>query len=88
MVPGDLQEFNRRLLPYRGGQVVEALVDETGFLSAPHAVAWCEGYLVDVINGGEHPGEKVKIKLSQTQRSFALGEVVKPARVLDKTGLV
>lgn len=88
VIPGDLQEFNRRLLPYRGGQIIEGLVEESGIITAPHSIAWSDGYFIDVVNGGEHPGERVKIRLSQTSRSFAFGEVVKPTRVLDKSGLV
>jgi len=85
ILPGDMGEINRQMLPYRGGQVVECQIDATEKFAPPRAAGWVNGYLVDVVNGGEYAGERVKVKLSQVHRSYAFGEVVKPAKVLDKS---
>lgn len=84
IVPGDLQEMERQIVRYRPGQVVECQIPEEPFLMLPRSVAWCDGYFIDLANGGEHLGQRVKARLIHVHRSFAIGEVIQPARVIDK----
>ena len=76
IVPGDLQEIERQMLPYATGQVVECRVVRNPFSILPRSTAWLDGYLVDLSNGGKYIGQKVKAKLTNVKRSYALGEVV------------
>ncbi len=82
--PGDLQQMERQIVRYRPGQVVECQVCRDTLIMLPRAAGWCDGYFVDLANGGEHQGERVRVRLSHIHRSYALGEVVMPAKVLDK----
>lgn len=78
--PGDLQEIEKQMLPYRKSQVVEGEVIRNPFISLPRASAWTNGYMVDLINGGKFIGQQVKIKLHKINRSYAEGEALGPVK--------
>jgi hypothetical protein len=84
ILPGDLQEMERQIVRYRPGQVVECQVEKEPIVAQPRAVGWCEGYYVDLQNGGSYLGERVKARLIHVHRSFAIGEVVPAAKTIDK----
>jgi len=84
IMPGDLQELERQIVRYRPGQVVECQVDKESPLMLPRSVGWCDGYFIDLLNGGDHLGRRVKARLIHVHRSFGVGEVVTPAKVIDK----
>lgn len=84
ILPGDLQEMERQIVRYRPGQVVECQVEKEPIVAQPRAVGWCEGYYVDLLNGGSYLGERVKARLIHVHRSFAIGEVVPAAKTIDK----
>jgi ribonuclease G len=86
IVPGDLQEIERQMLPYATGQVVECRVVRNPFSILPRSTAWLDGYLVDLSNGGKYIGQKVKAKLTNVKRSYALGEVVGSAARAKRRG--
>lgn len=75
ITPGDLQEMERHMLPWKKGEVVDCQVIRNPFSTLPRASAWLDGYLVELENGGKHVGRRVKAKLSDIHRSYALGEV-------------
>jgi hypothetical protein len=76
VLPGDLQELDRQIMRYRNGQVLDVSVVADSILTLPRAGAWSDGYYVDLVNGGEYAGEKVKTRLSTVHRSYAVGEVI------------
>jgi len=78
IVPGDLQEIERQMLPFRKSQIVECDVVRNPFTSLPRASAWANGYMVNLSNGGKFIGQRVKARLTNISRSFAEGEVVAP----------
>lgn len=84
ILPGDLQEMERQIVRYRPGQVVECQVEKESILVQPRSVGWCDGYFIDLLNGGSYLGERVKARLIHVHRSFAVGEVVTPAKAVDK----
>lgn len=86
VVPADIQEMERQLVPYREGQVVDCVVEQTPAINLPHAIARLDGYLVDLVNGGQYLGRRVRAKLLRVGRSVAVGEVVGAGRPVDKLG--
>jgi ribonuclease G len=76
ILPGDLQALDRQIVRYRTGQVVDVAVEADSVLTLPRSGAWCEGFYVDLTNGGEYAGEKVKARLSFVHRSCGIGEVI------------
>jgi ribonuclease G len=85
IVPGDMMELEHQIMPYRGGQVVECVVQKMDLITAPRSGAWVDGYFVDLANGTRFQGGKAKVRLVDVRRSFALGEPVSPANTLDKS---
>ena len=80
ILPGDLPEIERQMLPYRKSQVVECEVVRNPFVSLPRASAWANGYMIDLSNGGKYIGQRVKARLTNISRSIAVGEVIGPAK--------
>jgi ribonuclease G len=84
IVPGNLQEIEKQMMPYRGTDVIDCQVIRNPFSILPRSTAWIDGYLVDLSNGGKYIGQRVKAKLTDIKRSYALGEVVGTSKSLDK----
>jgi len=76
IVPGDMQETERHLVPHTAGEIVECEVVRNPFSILPRSTAWLDGYLIDLANGGKYVGQRVKAKLTEVRRSYALGEVI------------
>lgn len=74
--PGSLHDMQRHLTPWRPGDIVECEVVKNPFSLLPRASAWLDGYLVELENGGKHIGKRVKARLTEVKRSYALGDVV------------
>jgi len=85
IVPGDMQEMDRQLQRMKPRQVVELPIVKHPLTQAPRAAAWVDGYLVDLENGAPFIGEHAKVRIRKMNRSFAVGEVVLPAKVVDKS---
>jgi ribonuclease G len=86
VVPADMQEMERQLLPYREGQIVDCVVESSPAINLPHAVARIDGYLLDLSNGGQYLGRRVRARLNKVGRSIAMAEVVSSGRNVDKRG--
>jgi len=84
IIPGDLSEMERHMLPSGKGEIVDCHVVRSSFSILPRASAWMDGYLVELENGGKHVGRNVKAKLSEIHRSYAFGEVTSVDKSLDK----
>jgi len=80
--------MERELVPYKPDQVLECVIQKDPFSTLPRSTGWIDGYLIDLADGGQYLGQKVKARIQAVHRSFALGEVVSPAHVLDKVGSV
>lgn len=86
VAPSDMQEVERQLLPYREGQVLDCIVEQSNAISLPHAVARLDGYMLDLVNGGQYLGRRVRARIIRVGRSIALAEVVGGGRPVDKLG--
>jgi ribonuclease G len=75
IVPGDVQEMERQMMPWKRGEMIDCQVIRNPFSVLPRASAWLDGYLVELENGGKYVGRRVKAKLTEIHRSYAFGEV-------------
>ncbi len=83
--PGDMMEMERQMMPFHGGQVVEAEVGKSDLITPPRAAAWVDGYFVDLANGSRHQGQRIRVRLTDVRRSFALGDPVAPVTSVDRS---
>ncbi|MHB1459746.1 MAG: Rne/Rng family ribonuclease [Armatimonadota bacterium] len=79
---GTMADYDRAWLGYRRGQIVEADVYESALQSGDDVslVGWSEGYLLEISEGQCAAGQRVRTRLSEVRRSFAMVEVVPSAR--------
>jgi ribonuclease G len=85
VTPGDMMEMERGMMPFHGGQVVEALVAKNELITAPRSAAWVDGYFVDLANGAKLDGQRTRVRLTDVRRSFAIGEPLAPATAVDRS---
>ena len=85
IVPGDVQEMERQMMPWKKGETIDCQVVRNPFSVLPRASAWLDGYLVELENGGKYVGRRVKAKLTEIRRSYAFGEVAASGKA-EKTG--
>lgn len=76
IIPGDLQEIEGQMLPFKKSQIVECDVVRSPFVSMPRSAAWANGFMIDLSNGAKYVGQRVKARLTSVSRSFATGDVV------------
>jgi ribonuclease G len=85
ILPADLQEVERQLGAYHGGQVVSCAVSKLDVITPPRSAGWVDGYLVDVANAVRFQGQTIRVRLTDVRRSMALGEPVAPSHSVDRT---
>ena len=85
IIPGDMQEMARHMLPWKSSEMVDCQVVRNPFSILPRASAWLDGYLVELENGGKYIGRRVKAKLADIHRSYAFGEVTASEKVAEKS---
>ena len=85
IIPGDIQEMARHMLPWKSSEMVDCQVVRNPFSILPRASAWLDGYLVELENGGKYIGRRVKAKLSDIHRSYAFGEVTATEKAAEKS---
>ncbi|MDQ2986846.1 MAG: Rne/Rng family ribonuclease [Armatimonadota bacterium] len=77
IVPGTIEEFERKAMGYRRAQVVECNVRESILQGPAKALGWTDsGYLIELVDGEQHTGKRVKVCLEDIRRSFAAGSVI------------
>ena len=75
--PGTIEEFERKAMGYRRAQVLECNVRESDLHGPSKAIGWTDsGYLIDLLDGEELIGKRVKVCLEDIRRSFAAGSVI------------
>ena len=79
---GTMADYDRAWLGYRRGQIVEADVYESVLQSGDELslVGWSEGFLLEITEGQCAAGQRVRARLIEVRRSFAMVEVIPSAR--------
>lgn len=74
---GTTEEFDRELMGFRRAQVLECNVRRSELDNATKAIGWTDsGYYVELIDGSNAIGHRVKICLRDLRRSFAVADVI------------
>lgn len=84
IMPGNLAEMDRHMLPWKKGDVVECHVIRNPYSTLPHASAWVDGFLLELENGGKHIGRNIKAKIGDIYRSYATGDAITSDKSIDK----
>lgn len=79
IITGTFEQFERKRLGYRRAQVVECNVRRSSFDLPRKVVGWTDnGYYVELLDGVDHVGKRVKVCLQDLRRSYAVAEVILP----------
>ncbi|HVT12460.1 MAG TPA: Rne/Rng family ribonuclease [Fimbriimonadaceae bacterium] len=76
---GAVENFDREFMGYRRAQVLECNVRRSAFDNTNRIVGWTDsGYFVELIDGADYVGHRVKVVLQDIRRSYAVGDVILP----------
>lgn len=74
---GTIEEFERKAMGYRRAQVLECNVRESLLQGPSKAAGWTDsGYFIELVDGEQYIGRRVKVCLEDIRRSFASGSVI------------
>jgi ribonuclease G len=76
VLEGSRQEVEERALPFREGEEVLVHIVEPHMYEVDDAVAKIDGYIVSVIGGGRHVGEKKLVRIQEAGRTSATAVLV------------
>jgi ribonuclease G len=76
---GKIDDFDKEYMNYRRAQVVEVNVRRSAFEGTNKVVGWTDnGYFVELLDGSNFVGQRVKVVIQDLRRSFAVGDVIAP----------
>lgn len=84
---GTMSDFDRAWLGFRRAQLVECTVEPSTLSTDgnPKYIGWHDGFLIDLSDGAEYVGRRVKARILEVRRSFALAEVIPSPRPLHRS---
>ncbi|ADL07518.1 Rne/Rng family ribonuclease [Thermosediminibacter oceani] len=68
---GSKAKLENLAVPVREGQVIEVVIEETHATLPDHGIARVDGYVIDIEDGANFLGEKVKVQIYKTHRTYA-----------------
>ncbi|MFS8664802.1 MAG: ribonuclease E/G, partial [Limnochordales bacterium] len=75
IVAGTKAELEERALPVREGQVLDMQVQEPHLTNPRDGIARIDGYVIDIVDGGQYVGQKLKVEITKVFRTYAKGRV-------------
>jgi ribonuclease G len=73
---GTRADVEERALPFRAGEEVLVQIVEPHMYNVDDAVAKIDGYIISVVNGGSHVGEKRLVRIDDVGRTAATATLV------------
>jgi ribonuclease G len=73
---GSKAKLENFALPVREGQIIEIVIDEVHATNPNDGIARVDGYVIDVEEGSNLLGDKVKVVISRTFRTYAKAKLV------------
>ena len=73
---GSKAKLENFAFPVREGQIIEIVIDEVHATNPSDGIARLDGYVIDVEEGSNLLGNKVKVMISRTFRTYAKARLV------------
>lgn len=78
---GTMESFDAKLMNFRRAQVLECNVRSSHAMSGYKAIGWTDdGFYVELIDGHDLVGQRVKVNLLDIRRAFAVADVIIPGK--------
>ncbi len=74
--PGDISEMEKLRQAYKRAQVVDCRIVKSLLKEPGKCIGWADGYLVDLDDGHKFIGQRAKVRIIDTRRSFAIAQIV------------
>ena len=76
MLEGSDEDVREQAIPFRAGDEVLVTIVEPHMYEVDDAVAKVDGYIISVVDGGAHVGEKRLVRIEEAGRSAATAVLV------------
>ena len=63
-------------MPVREGQIIDVTIEETHITNPNDGIARVDGYVIDVEEGADLLGEKVKVQINKIYRTYAKARLI------------
>lgn len=74
---GSIDSFDKMHMGFRRAQVLECNVRRSSFDHSQKVVGWTDnGYYIELLDGNQHVGNRVKVCLQDIRRSFGVADVI------------
>lgn len=83
---GSREDVERRARPVSMGEILEVRVEEPHAVNADDAISRVEGYVIDIDHGSAYVGQRVRVEIMQTYRTYARARVVETRGRNDGSG--
>lgn len=83
IIEGSIEQFDKKIMGFRRAQVLECNVRTATAEGVFKSIGWTDdGYYVELLDGHDLAGQRVKVVLQDIRRSFAVADVVIPGKGL------
>ena len=73
---GSKAKLENFAMPVREGQIIDLIIEETHVTNPKNGIARVDGYVIDVEEGADYLGLKVKVQINKTYRTYAKARLI------------
>ena len=73
---GSKAKLENFAMPVREGQTIEVVIEDTHISNPKNGIARVDGYIIDVEDGADYLGLKVKAQINKTYRTYAKATLI------------
>jgi ribonuclease G len=73
---GSVGQIKEAARPCRVGDLIDLIIEEQYLHNRNDAISRLDGYIVQIIGGGKHLGERVKIRIKSVSKTSAVAEII------------
>jgi len=73
---GSKTKLENLAMPVKEGQIVDVIIEEIHVINPNDGIARVDGYIIDVEEGANFLGERVKVQITKTYRTYAKGRLI------------
>ncbi|HHY41870.1 MAG TPA: Rne/Rng family ribonuclease [Thermoanaerobacterales bacterium] len=73
---GSKAKLEHFAMPVREGQILDIIIEEAHVANPRNGIARVDGYVIDVEEGADYLGLKVKVQISKTYRTYAKARLI------------
>jgi ribonuclease G len=70
---GQIKEATR---PCRVGDLIDLVIEEQHLHNRNDAISRLDGYIVQILGGGKHLDERVKVRIKSVSKTSAIAEII------------